>query len=247
MNLYDSMMHRLKNLTGQINPKCFAYDENQLWQENNEYKMIFQNDMAYELGGGKKHSANLTCVTTNSDFFDGNQVILYGPDLKDISEPVSFARISEVLVRERAMTGDDEIYKMLQDIDFVKYHIFTDGYMSRTSGQSVREQVRVSKKALKDGVSFEKIGNTYIRHYLDNPDVISVKITFLTTEKVDFSKLEKEADTATQIRRSLSMIQKGLPTECVSCEIKEICNQVEGLKELHFGKKDKKIENSPIT
>ena len=45
-----------------------------------------------------------------------------------------------------------------------------------------------------------------------------------------------------EIRNSLSKIQKGLPTECSICDIREICNEVEGLRELHFGKREKKFD-----
>ena len=62
-------------------------------------------------------------------------------------------------------------------------------------------------------------------------------MSFITAEGFDYGRLAEEGSAATQIRNSLSMIQKGLPTECESCSIQEICAKVEGLRELHFGKK----------
>ena len=35
---------------------------------------------------------------------------------------------------------------------------------------------------------------------------------------------------------SLSKILEGMPTDCGSCNLKAICDEVEGMRELHFGK-----------
>ena len=127
----------------------------------------------------------------------------------------------------------------MQDIDFVKFHVYGKGFMMRTSGQSAKEQVRVSKKALQDGITFESMGDAFISHYKKNPEVLAVRVSFITGDALDYDKLSEEATLAVEIRNSLSKIQKGLPTECSVCEIRDICNEVEGLRELHFGKKEK--------
>lgn len=251
MRIYDLQIERIRELLNGKTPKVYACSNDNCWEEALEYEMIFLSDTAYELGKGIA-AVNLTCVTDDPAFINKDEIAVYGRDLSEIDGTAPYARITEVLVKETPEESDiseaDKLYKILQDIDFVKYHIYTKGFMVRTSGQSSLEKVRVSKKAIKDNISFEKIGNTYIRHYKENPNVLAVRISFITTEDVDFGELKKEADTVMDIRNSLSMINKGLPTECGSCEIKDICNEIEGLKELHFGQKQKKkIEKSPIT
>ena len=37
------------------------------------------------------------------------------------------------------------------------------------------------------------------------------------------------------ITLTLSKILEGMPTDCNSCNLKPICDEVEGMKELHFG------------
>lgn len=81
-----------------------------------------------------------------------------------------------------------------------------------------------------------------ISHYKENPNVLAVRIRFITLDDFAYDKLSEEAKIAVEIRNSLSKIQKGLPTECSVCEIREICNEVEGLRELHFGKGHKAPE-----
>lgn len=121
-------------------------------------------------------------------------------------------------------------------MDFVKYHVFPKGYMIRTSSESNREQVRISKEAVRDGISFEKIGNTFIRQYKKNPNILNVKLLFITASDADFPALAKSAKNVYDITMSLTKILEGMPTDCGSCNLKSICDEVEGMRELHFGK-----------
>ena len=288
MQLYDAMILRIRDLQSGMPMACHSYDEGKAWPENSDFEMIFQKDVAYELGGGRMMSVNLTCVTEDAKLFAGgitnsaggeksegqpsakeqtsakesvsvkDQILVYGPDLQEIQGDVSYARICEVLVRdskekekiEQSMDSADleresdsgRTLKLLQDLDFVKFHVYGKGFMMRTSGQSAREPVRVSKKALQDGITFERMGNTFISHYKKNPNVLAVRVSFITAGAFDYAKLSEEGRIAVEIRNSLSKIQKGLPTECSICDIREICNEVEGLRELHFGKQEKKFD-----
>ena len=288
MQLYDAMILRIRDLQSGMPMACHSYDEGKAWPENSDFEMIFQKDVAYELGGGRMMSVNLTCVTEDAKLFAGgitnsaggeksegqpsakeqtsakesvsvkDQILVYGPDLQEIQGDVSYARICEVLVRdskekekiEQSMDSADleresdsgRTLKLLQDLDFVKFHVYGKGFMMRTSGQSAREPVRVSKKALQDGITFERMGNTFISHYKKNPNVLAVRVSFITAGAFDYAKLSEEGRIAVEIRNSLSKIQKGLPTECSICDIREICNEVEGLRELHFGKQEKKSD-----
>ena len=239
MKLYDSLIDRLEKVTEKMTPAVFSYEENRLWPENADYEAVLRRDAGLELGNLAHPSVNYTCITSRKDYFSSDQVRIYGPDLPALGSSSDFARVSEVVIEEDMDREEDtdRLYRLIQDIDFVKYHVYPKGYMVRTSGQSPREQVRVSKKALADGISLSAVGNTYIHHYLLNPAVKCVRISFFTAADVDYAALQDSASVASQIRNSLSGILKGLPKDCPSCGIKEICGSIEGLKELHFGKK----------
>ena len=47
------------------------------------------------------------------------------------------------------------------------------------------------------------------------------------------------AKKADAITNTLTHIMEGLPTDCTVCQLKDICDEVEGMKELHFGVGDK--------
>ena len=157
--MYDAMILRVRELLKGLPGKVYAYEEQRAWPENHDFEMIFQKDVAFELGGGKTSSANLTCVTKDAKIFESgrktdSQICVYGPDLQEIQGDVSYARLCEVLVKSDADLQENRdagrLLGLLQDIDFEKFHVYGKGFMMRTSGQSAREPVRVSKKALRD-------------------------------------------------------------------------------------------------
>jgi len=243
MNLFDTIIEQISNMTGKIEPRRYSYNPAKSWEETGSFELILQKEMAYELGGDGKQAVNCTCVTTNEDLVNGDEILLYGPELSEIKGSVSYARIAILLTDgsvEDESYDSEKAFRSIQAMDFVKYRLFPKGFMVRASGQTNREQVRISKKAVKDGISFEKIGNCFIKRYKQNKTVKSVKLIFITAEDADYSGILKSAGKVTEITKSLSQITKGLPTECGSCGLREICDEVEGLRELHFGNKEKK-------
>jgi CO dehydrogenase/acetyl-CoA synthase beta subunit len=111
--------------------------------------------------------------------------------------------------------------------------------MIRASADSHREQVRVSKEAVRKGISFEQVGNLYIKEYKKDPNVLAVRVIFITADDADYAEMKKDAGMVRNITRTLSKIIEGMATDCRSCGLKEICDEVEGLRELHFGKQKK--------
>jgi CO dehydrogenase/acetyl-CoA synthase beta subunit len=151
---------------------------------------------------------------------------------------VDFARI--VLLRVGVLDDDDEmVYRTLKDIEFAKYHVYPEGYMVRMSPESYREQVRVSKKTLKKGISFQAIGNSYIKAYKKDPNVLNATVIFVTAPGYDYGEMKTVAKKASDITNTLTHILEGLSTDCSVCALKDICDEVEGMKELHFGVGDK--------
>lgn len=243
MNLFDTIIEQISGMTGAGSPKRYSYNPAKSWEETGEFELILQKEMAYELGGNGKQAVNCTCVTTTEGFVDGDEILLYGPDLSEIKDSASYARIAILFtdeISEEGSTDTEKAFRSIQAMDFVKYRLFPKGFMVRASGQTNREQVRISKKAIKNGISFERIGNCFINKYKQNKTVKSVKLIFITAEDADYNGLLKAAGKVTEITQSLSQIIKGLPTECGTCGLREICDEVEGLRELHFGNKNKK-------
>lgn len=64
-------------------------------------ELVLQKDAAYEMGASGKGSANYVLFTSGPELVNRDQVLLYGPDLKDIRGEVDFARIV-LLLRRRS-------------------------------------------------------------------------------------------------------------------------------------------------
>lgn len=238
MELYNQIIKETDELLKYVAPKRWDFSPSDAWHDNGSSELIMQRDSAYELGGSDKPALNYSCVTTDMSLVAKDEILLYGPDLKEIKADTAYARIAVITVS--SMEGkNEEIYKSLCDLEFVKYHVFPTGYMIRISPESNREQVRIGKQSLKDGMSFQNIGSAFIRKYKENPNVKNVKLIFVTDEAADFKALTAHAKSVDSITRTFNHILDGLPTDCSSCQLKPLCDEVEGMRELHFNQEKK--------
>ena len=245
MELYNSIIEKIDGLIGDsVQPKRYEYNPDKCWEDVGGNQLVMQRESAYELGGDGKPAVNYACVSSG-DYADKDEVLVYGKDLNEISGSVPFARIAVIKVKELKGENDEDtepLFRAIQDIDFVKYHVYPKGYMIRSSSESFREQVRVSKEAVSKGITFEQVGNSYIKQFKQNPDIIAVKMIFLTVDDADYAEMKKDAKKVRDITKTLSKILEGMATDCHSCNLREICDEVEGLKELHFGKEKKEFK-----
>ena len=238
MELYNSLIKESNSLLEKGSPRVWEYRPGDAWKDIGSSELVLQKDAAFELGAMGKGSANYVLFTSSPELVDKDQILLYGADLGEIKGEVDFARI--VLLRVGLIDGDDEaVYRTLKDIEFAKYHVYPEGYMVRMSPESYREQVRVSKQALKKGISFKNIGANYITAYKKDPNVLNATVIFVTAAGYDYGAMKKLAKKANDVTGTLTHILEGLPTDCSVCALKDICDEVEGMKELHFGVGDK--------
>ena len=66
--------------------------------------------------------------------------------------------------------------------------------------------------------------------------VKAAQIVFITEEAV-VKALQPNAKKVEDITKTLSHILDGLPTDCSHCTLKPVCDEVEGMKEMHLGRK----------
>lgn len=236
MKLYDSIIQETQQIVSDAEPAVCPFEGGRVWKDRGESELIMHRDTAFELGGGGNPSVNYTCVTT-SGLVPRDEIIICGPDLPQITQDVPFSRIVLLEVDDLKETEDTEqAYEAIRGIEYVRYHVFPAGYMVRVSSTTNQEQVRVSRAAARAGISFRNIGGTYIRKYRKIPRVRHVCVIFATDRKV-VEKLQPFAGKVDDITRTLTHILDGLPTDCGHCSMKSVCDEVEGMKELHLGKK----------
>ena len=234
MELYNALIKQTLAEFEDKPKKSYDFNPARAWKDVGSSELVLQKEAAYELGARGKGSANYILYTSSAELAGKDRVIVCGRDLKEISGDCDFARI--VILRIGVLDDDDEkVYRTLKDIEFAKYHVHPEGYMVRMSPENHREQIRVSKKAVAGGISFEKLGANYIAEYKKNPNVVNATVIFATDPTLDYAKLQALAKMSVDVTGTLTHIFEGLPTDCSVCALKDICDEVEGMKELHFG------------
>ena len=239
MKLYDSIIKQTMDVLSRGEARRFAYDGARVWKDRGSSELIMQRDTAFELGGSETDSVNYTCVTTSGEVAE-DEVLLYGPDLQEIKEDTAFARIAVLETEDLGEAQDQEkAFQTIRNLDFVRYHIFPAGYMARVSSASDREQVRVSRKVKEAGIRFAYVGFAYIRKYRQIPQVRRVRMIFVTDPAL-VAALVPFAPKVAEITRTLTHILDGLPADCGHCSMKAVCDEVEGMRELHLNKRNTK-------
>lgn len=231
MNLFDPYISNIQGLLAGKPAKRFAYNADKAWPTDEKSALILIRDSAYELGGGDNPSVGLSAVTENLDIENGIEV--YGKDLTEINADTAFAKI--VLLKIKDITADEQtLFNAVKELEYVKYKVFVRGFMSRASAMNFREQVRVGKDAVKQGISFEKVGNALIRAYLNNPNVLAARVIFITDSSVDFDALNNNAQKVSSVTKTLNHILDNVILDCKTCNLKPVCDEVEGMRELHM-------------
>lgn len=224
MEFFDSLINEVTSLTANLSTEDFPFSSEKSWKDTGYSQVILQRDTAFELSGT---GFNLVSTSECND-----EIVVVGSDLQKIRSSCKFARVSVIQIEKQ----DDEqkYYNLIRKIEYVKYHCFPDGYMIRTTSRSHKEAVRVARSALKNGISFEKVGNLLISKYKEIPGVKGVRVIFVTDQSADFKVLERLAEKGNSITEALNHIMNSVKFDCDSCNLKPICDEVEGMKELHF-------------
>lgn len=224
MEIFSSLIKEFNSYIEPFSKKEYDYKEDNAWADAGHNQVILQRETFFELDGVGFN------LLTSSHIDDG--IVVIGKDLQEIKENTKFARVSFIEFEE-AQTAQ-KTYNLIRKIEYTKYHFFPDGYMIRTSSRAHKESVRVSKNAIKGGLDFQKVGTLLINKYKENPAVKGVKIFFVTEKNADFSKLEQLSRKSNEITETLNQVMNDLKFDCDTCNLKAICDEVEGMRELHF-------------
>lgn len=233
MKLYDSTISKSLELAGS-ELKSLPVSSN---VKNLEEKVfIFPDDSAVELGASNCESGYIIAYTTDKNLVTDDEILLRGNDIKDLSGDVPFARITIVLLDEDAEQNFDKeqkVYRILRDIEYKRYKVNPDGYMIRVNTNLLREGGRVSKAAKAKGLSFSDVGTILKDAYKQDKNVKAVKQIFITDPTFDFASFNQVAKLNEGITVTLDHILKNLKMDCATCSFKDICDTIEGMRDIH--------------
>ncbi len=235
MKLYDNVILKVQELVRQVPGQTFL-SEDTAWGDVTDKSMILRSDMAYELGGEALPAIGCTLITSESSLVRDSHVHVIGKDLQELTQDTPFARISMVRVKEGTLGEGEALYKVIRNLEYTRYHFYPEGFMLRVSDSKHKECVRVGKEAIKKGLNFSVTGNKMAAAFKRNPIVEEVQTVYITDPAFPFDELKKLSRQAEDITKTIDHILKDSLMDCHTCHLQEVCNEVEGLKELHFKK-----------
>lgn len=233
MKIFDELIQKTNKLLSDYVPRVYKADMKKSASEGSKNELVLGRDCAYELGAASLASVNLMLITNDAALVPESEIILYGQDLTQLKHDSPYARITILLTDDIEKGGDEGAYAIIKNIELKKFDASPAGYMVRVSALSNREQIRVSKAAVKLGLSFEQVGNFFIGKYAQNKHVQAVKIIFITLPEAPYRELDSLADNASAITKALNHALADLKMDCRACEWKPVCDTVEGMKDLH--------------
>ncbi len=231
MSLFNTYIEKINGILALYEKVEWEFDANNVWETTKFPRFILQKESSAELGGESLDALGITVTTSTLGFESGT--VLIGQDLKDLKGNVPFTRIT--LIKTKSKSADEQSnYDTIKGLDYLRFNVNVVGFMSRASSINLREEVRVSKKEIKKGLTFEKVGNTLVNEYLKLENVEKVKVIFITKKTGDFGALKEIANTVVKAQDALNHVYDNIVLDCKSCTLKPLCDEVEGMREEHF-------------
>ena len=231
MKLYDEIMEKTIELAAECGGHA-ASAADVPWPLTSERTMVLRSELAYELGSDLNPGLGATILTDNADLVPQNEIIVCGRDLSEIDKDLPYARIALVRVEDDRM--GNALYNAIRKLEYVRYHFYPEGFMMRISASKNKESVRVSKEALNDGITFGKVGSAMIQAFEKQEAVRAVKLIYITDPAFDYPALKDLLAQSESITETIDHMLKDLKMDCNVCNLKPVCDEVEGLRELHF-------------
>lgn len=232
MQVYNKVIEETRELLSKYEARTLKVGAKKDWKMLEENEFLLRRDIAFELGIRTKPCTCYNAVTSDKDLVGEDKILLYGPDISEIKEDVPFTRITFLNVDN--IENPDKAYQGIKKLEFARYKIVPEGYMILSSSMENKEQVRVSKKAVKNGLDFATIGNMIIDKYKNEHDVNNVQVIFITEDIPELSELVKQSEKVDEITNAFDHILKNIILDCDLCPLREICDDVEALRQLHF-------------
>ncbi len=144
---------------------------------------------------------------------------------------------------ERHESGEDEkgsnsfdLYDFLQSVQMAELRFKPTDVMQRTSGEQFLTNYKVSKKAVADGFTLQKMGAAMIEHFKSLEYVEDVAVVLVIGDSEIYGKLRPLAEDVKRISITLNNKFDGIDMDCGSCSMSPICDEVEELRDLHRSK-----------
>lgn len=237
MNVYDSLIRETLDILGKEDLRELQVKPCQ-WNMLQSSEFLMGKEVRFELGDRFKDSVVYNAQTSDSGLIGEDKIFLLGPDLQQIRENTNFTRVALFNIDD--IPDPNKAYIGVRKLNYERYKIIPEGYMILSSSFENKENVRVSKKAIKRGLTFEILGNLYIQRYKQLKGVNNVQIFFIVGDQPCVKDLVAVSKKVNEVTDAFDHILKNVILDCDVCPLQSICEDIEALRELHFSLKDGK-------
>lgn len=232
--MFDSYLDQVKAMLNaedvRTKAQVYNFNESKTWPRT-ERQIILNSDTAIELGHPSTESLSFLMWTESAGKINDNHITIIGPDLDQTdAERIPYGKI--VLVKTHDF-NEDNAYKRFEKMDHLKFRSELEGYMLRSVPQDFKEWSRVSQKALKSGFSLRILGNELIRDLKQLDFVDEAEIIFITSSKEDVGRFKAIGETVGKAIQAMNKMFVDLEYDCDHCGFKDVCDEIEGMKDMH--------------
>ena len=235
MELFDSLFDTIlryqqkKNDSGLV--KTYSYNEKISWPKTGNSHVIFEENTAIELGHPQTGSLAFMLWTESPGRVNDERITVIGPDLHEIKERQSpFGKI--MLLRCHGF-NEENTRDRYTELDMLRHQLRLKDYMLRAISQDMIEWSRISRRGMKAGFSFQVLGTELIREYKKPDYVDEAEIIFITSGEDDLQEIKPVAEKTSRVIEAMNSIFDNLELDCAACSFQDICDEIDGLREMH--------------
>ncbi len=237
MNVYDNLIKETLSILQKQNFTQLEVKPCE-WNMLKANEFLMGKEVRFELGDRFKDSVVYHVPTSDKALIGEDKIFLLGQDLQNIKADTNFSRVTLFNIDD--IPDPNKAYIGVRKLNYERYKVIPEGYMVLSSSFENKENVRVSKKAIKKGLTFEVLGNLYIQHYKQLEGVNNVQVYFIVGDHDFVKDLMNVSSKVNEVTNAFDHILKNVILDCDVCPLKTICEDIEALRELHFSVKDKK-------
>ncbi len=206
------------------------------WKNLDKSDFLLDSETAVELGTTNLQSLSMSLFSTSKTFED--KIVVIGKDIDKLSgKNPYFAKI--VFVKLKNETDENKVYTSIKEISRTRFHLNLEGTMAKGTAIENKECIRISVPALKKGFNFSILGSSLINKMKENEQVENVQVYYIVNDDKLIDKFRYIPDETTRITGAFNHIFDGLDVDCESCMIKDVCDEVDGMREEHMKQHNK--------
>lgn len=169
--------------------------------------------------------------TDSLDMIRDGLTTVIGPELNRL-EPGK-APLGKITLLGVHGFSEENAYERFLEMDLIRTKLSLEGYMLRAVPQHNREWSRISREAMNKGFSLNILGNELVRDYRKLVYVDAVEVIFITSSVQYIQRLRPISEKVSHVISAMKNIFDDLEFDCAECDYSNVCNEVDGLREMH--------------